>query len=180
MRIAKIALLALFVASTLIVSTGTSSAAVPCTPKGVFQDDNPNGYSPHVDFNYIYQGFTGPWTHSTTSFDEYGEAVYKTESYTPGNAHFWDRHEIEFTLNCVNGFDLYYAKAFNRGRMLVYTNGQYLRTIDQYTNSTDERWQQWTRINLPPGINHVVLKRDNGRNDDSQGWHVGFDGIIPR
>ena len=167
MRIAKIALLALFVASTLIVSTGTSSAAVPCTPIGVFQDDNPNGSSPDVDFDYY-----GSWTHSTTS----AGAVYGTESYSivTGNPIFDPR--VSFTLNCVREFEIYYAKANSRIIIDVLVNGQKIQTIDQY--SPGVQWAQKTVVkNLPPGVVNVTVRSSGKSSSDTPLKYIGFDGI---
>ena len=167
MRIAKIALLALFVASTLIVSTGTASASAPCTTIGRFQDDNPNGSSPDVDFVY-----EGNWTHE---YDTRDGTIDFTESYTLPYGHpFWPE-TISFTLYCAKEFQIFYAKADNRGMMEVYVNGVYKTTIDQYSPSVV--WQASTRVRLSPGTNNIVLKRIGSKNPSSDAYYVGFDAV---
>lgn len=172
MRIFKIALLVLFAASTVLGTTSSATAAVPCTPKGIFQDDNPSfrpnpggvNISYHNDNWTQATGLSGPFNGTST----FGDSDWASLGLAA---------EAKFTLNCVDGFRFYYAKADNRTKAKVYSNGVLIETVDQYAPSPI--WRQYTEIDLPPGINNITIRASGSKNPSSKDYYLDIDGILP-
>lgn len=178
-RLVRIGLLVASVVAMSAAATVPTQAAPQqqsgCTPTGTFQDDNPSGYSPDIDFVY-----DSGWVHANT----FPSAFNGTVSYTNASVIYPSPYPIgatvSFNMNCRSSFDFYYTKAFNRGVAAVsvrYGNGaaQIVQNVDQYSSTT--QWKSRTRIYLPSSAPVTVYITNLS---GSEGAYIDLDGITPR
>lgn len=165
----------LFGSSVGPAKTTEAATSVACTRLGYFQDDSPSTVNPDVNFTYTSSlpHNTNGWVHATIPGTIYNTISYSNSPYAViGNDDY-----INFTLNCVSGFDYYYSKAYNHGYAFVYANGVKVATIDEYSPTI--QYQQHQFIPLPPGIVEVTIEGGN-KNPAATDFYFDIDGIIPK